>query len=70
MPLPVIDKIERTHVVAGEVTTLQHELRDDTVETGLLVTLTGLSLAELTEVLSGLGDVSLVEVEVDTADLG
>lgn len=56
--------------MAGEVTTLQHELRDDTVETGLLVTLTGLSLAELTEVLSGLGDVSLVEVEVDTADLG
>lgn len=68
--MPVIGKIEITHVVAGEVTTLQHELRDDTVETGLLVTLTGLSLAELTEVLSGLGDLSLVEVEVDAGSLG
>jgi hypothetical protein len=56
--------------VAGEVTTLEHELRDDAVETGALVTLTLGELAELTEVLGGLGNISLVEVEVDAANLG
>ena len=59
-----------THVVAGEVTTLEHEAGDDTVETGALVALALGELAELAEVLSGLGDISLVEVEVDAADLG
>lgn len=59
-----------THVVAGEVTTLEHELGDDTVEGRALVTLTlGLG-AELTEVAGGLGDVLLEEVEDDTARLG
>lgn len=61
---------QETHVAAGEVTTLKHELRDDTVEAGALVTLTLGSLAELTEVASGLGDVLLVEVEDNTARLG
>ena len=59
-----------THVVAGEVTTLEHELGDHTVEAGVLVALALGQLAELTEVLGGLGDVLLVEVEVDTAGLG
>lgn len=56
--------------MAGEVTTLEHELGDDTVETGALVALALGELAELTEVLGGLGDISLVEVEVDAANLG
>lgn len=56
--------------MAGEVTTLEHELGDDTVEGRALVTLTlGLG-AELTEVAGGLGDVLLEEVEDDTARLG
>lgn len=56
--------------MAGEVTTLQHELRDDTVEAGALIALTLGELAELTEVLGGLGHISLVEGEVDAANLG
>lgn len=56
--------------MAGEVTTLQHELRDDAVEAGALVALALGQLAELTEVLGGLGDFILEEVEVDAARLG
>jgi len=56
--------------VTGEVTTLEHELGDDAVEAGANVTLTSGLLAELTEVGSGLGDILLVQVEVDTANLG
>jgi hypothetical protein len=40
------------------------------VENGALVALALGELAELTEVLGGLGDVLLVEVEVDTTGLG
>lgn len=56
--------------MAGEVTSLEHELGDHTVEAGVLVTLALGELAELTEVLGGLRDILLEEVEVDTADLG
>lgn len=56
--------------MAGEVTTLEHELGDDTVEGRALVALTLGTRAELTEVASSLGDVLLVEVEVDAANLG
>lgn len=56
--------------MAGEVTTLKHELGDNTVESRALVALTFGELAKLTEVLGGLGDVLLVEVEVDAASLG
>ena len=56
--------------MAGEVTTLEHELGDDTVETGLLVTLALGLQAKLTEVLGGLGDNVIEEVEVDAANLG
>lgn len=56
--------------MAGEVTTLEHELGDDTVEGGALVALTLRLLAKLTEVGSGLGDVLLVEVEGDAGRLG
>lgn len=58
-----------TNITAGEVTTLEHELGDDTVEGRALVTLTlGLG-AELSEVLGGLGDNVVVELEVN-ATLG
>jgi hypothetical protein len=57
-----------THVTAGEVTTLEHELGNHTVEAGSLVALLGGgALAELGEVLGGLGDDLVEEVEVDTA---
>lgn len=62
--------IKRTHVAAGEVTALKHELGDDTVEARALVALTRGGHAELTEVLSGLGDNVVEEVEDDAASLG
>jgi hypothetical protein len=68
--LLTVDGATTSTVVAGEVTTLEHELGDDTVEGRALVTLTLGKLAELTEVLSSLGDVLLEEVEDDTARLG
>lgn len=56
--------------MAGEVTTLEHELGDDTVEARATVALAFRLLAELPEVLGGLGDISLVEVEVNATSFG
>lgn len=68
--LDVNEYLTRTYVAAGEVTTLKHELGDDTVEARALVTFTRGFLAELTEVASGPGDDAVEEVEDDTASLG
>jgi hypothetical protein len=53
------------YVAASEVTTLEHELRDDAVERRSLVTEAVLTRAKLLEVASGLGDDVVVEKEVD-----
>jgi hypothetical protein len=63
--------IGSTHIAAVEVTTLQHKSRDDTVEFGTLVaqglvTKLFVALAEVCEVLGGLGDYLIVKVKVDT----
>ena len=58
-----------THVATGEVTTLKHELRDDTVKLGALVAEALLAGAEGTEVLDRLGDDIVEELEVDAARL-
>lgn len=58
-----------TNVATGEVTTLEHELRDDAVEGRALVAKTLLTGAESTEVLGGLGHDAVVELEVDAAGL-
>lgn len=59
-----------SYVATGEVTTLKHELRDDSVELGASVALALLSgLAELLEVLRGFGDDSVEELEIDAAGL-
>ena len=55
--------------MTGEITALEHELRNHTVEARALVTIALGSLAELTEVFSGLGDILLEQVEVDTRGL-
>lgn len=55
------------YVVVGEVTTLEHEFGDDTVEAGILVAEAVDAAAELTEVPCGPGDVTLEEVEIDAA---
>ena len=54
-------------VTAGEVTTLEHEVGDDTVEGGALVAETVLAGGKLTEVLRRLRDDVVVELEDDTA---
>lgn len=51
-----------TSVVVGEVTTLEHELGDDSVEARTGVSEAVLSSAELSEVSSGLGDDVVVAV--------
>lgn len=57
------------YVATGEVTTLEHELRDDAVEGRAGVAEALLAGAESAEVLSGPGDNVVVEVEVDAAGL-
>ena len=57
----------RTHVALGEVTTLEHELGDHTVETRAGVTEAILASAKLTEVASSLGNDIIEELEGDTA---
>ena len=52
-------------VVVGEVTTLQHELGDHTVEDAALVAKALLSRAQGAEVLGGLGDIGGVELKGD-----
>jgi hypothetical protein len=60
---------EVPYVTTGEVTTLEHEVRDDSVESRAGVTEALLASAESTEVLSSLGDDVGEEVEVDAARL-
>ena len=58
-----------SYVAAGEVTTLEHELRDDAVEGRVGVAEALLASAESAEVLSGLWDDVVIEGEVDAAGL-
>jgi hypothetical protein len=58
-----------THVATGEVTALEHELGDDTVELGARVAEALLARAESTEVLGRLGDDVVEELEVDATAL-
>jgi chromosome condensin MukBEF MukE localization factor len=64
-----------TYVTTGEVTTLEHELGNDTVERRALVgqdlaSVVCESLAELSKVLGSSGDDIVVELEFDTTCLG
>lgn len=56
-----------SYVTTSEVTTLKHEVWDDAVELAALVAEALLVGAESTEVLDGLWDNIIVEVEVDDA---
>jgi len=56
-----------THVATGEVSTLEHELGNHTVELGALVAEALLAGAESTEVLNGLRDNIVEKLEVDAA---
>lgn len=63
--LLAVDGLAAGAIATGEVTALKHELRDDTVEFGALVSKTLLASAESTEILSCLGDDVVEDLEVD-----
>ncbi len=65
LELLAIDGLSTGAVAAGEVSTLKHEVGDDTVEGGALVTETVLAGGELAEVTCRLGDDVVVEPEDD-----
>jgi len=67
--LLAVDGLATSAVATGEVTTLKHELRDDAMEGGVGISKALLTGAESAEVLSGLWDDVVVEVEVDAAGL-
>ena len=68
--LLAVDGLSTGAVSTSEITTLKHELRDDTVERGALVAEALLTGAQSAEVLSGLGNIHLEEVEDATLRLG
>jgi len=59
-----------THIATSEVTTLQHELRNDAVELAALVSKALLAGAESAEILGSLWHYIIVELEVDAASMG
>jgi hypothetical protein len=62
--------VHNPYIATGEVTTLEHELGDDTVELGANVTLALLlGLAELQEILRSPGDNVVEKFEVNAAGL-
>jgi hypothetical protein len=67
--LLTVDGLATRAVATGEVTTLKHELGDDTVELGARVAEALLTRAKGAEVLSRLGDLLVAEGEVDAAFL-
>ena len=58
-----------THIATGEVTALEHELRDHSMKFGSAIAKTLLASAKDTEVLSSFGGDVVVKVEVDAAAL-
>jgi uncharacterized small protein (DUF1192 family) len=68
--LLAVDGATTSTVATGEVTTLEHEAGDHTVESRALVTLALLSVAEFDEVLGSLGDNIRGDLEVDAAGDG
>jgi hypothetical protein len=67
--LLTVDGLATSAVATGEVTTLKHELGDDTVEGGALVAEARSVGAQVLEVLGGLGDDVVVEGEVNETGL-
>ena len=59
------DKKGGSQLTPGEVTALQHKLGDDTVERASFVSESMLAGGKLTEVLGGLGNNVVVELEDD-----
>lgn len=70
MTATLLLKSERSaYIATGEVTALQHELRDHTMELRVLIAKALLTSAKSTEVLGGLRDDIVIEGKVDSAGL-
>jgi len=65
-----VDRFSTSAVASGEITTLKHELGDDTMECGVGVAKAVLARAELAEILRGLGYDIVVQLEDDAACVG
>lgn len=64
-----LTRLATSAIALGEVTTLDHELLDNTMEGGALIAKALLASSKSSEVLSGLGDSLSVEAQDDTAEL-
>lgn len=62
-----VDRLSTRSVSTGEITALEHELRDYTVESGALIAETILARAKLAEIASSLWHDVIVEPEYDPA---
>jgi len=65
--LGTVDRLAASSISFREITSLDHEVLDDTVESRAFVTESLLASSESTEVLSGLGDGLAVETDGDAA---
>lgn len=64
-----LTRLATSAIALGEVTTLDHELLDNTVEGGTLITKALLASSKGSEVLSGLRDSLSIEAKDDAAEL-
>jgi len=69
LELLAVDGLSTSSIMLGEVTSLKHEVGDDTVEAGAGIPVTVLAGAELTEVPGGLGNILVVELEGDATGI-
>ena len=60
------DRLATSTIVLSEITTLEHEIGDHTVERGSRISVTVLASRELPEILCGLGDDVVVQFEYDS----
>ena len=63
LELLAIDGLATSTIAPGEVTSLQHELRNDTVETGTLISKAMLACAKLSEVACSVGDDVIIQLK-------
>lgn len=64
-----IDRLASSAVALGEVTSLSHEVSDDSVESASLVAVAGFASAEGSEVFCGFGDDVVVEFEDNSTSI-
>ena len=61
-----IDGLAASAVTLGEITSLQHELRNDTVEAGTRIAKALLACGKLSEVVCSVGDDIIIQLEYNS----